>query len=174
MEQGPEPTRDLRHYLGVAWRHKFVLLGVVLLIPAAVYAISTSLPKEYVSSTTLQVRPTAISSLLFTDNVNVSASNAEDAARIIETTAVAKLAAEELGEPESSARGLLGYIDASVETNETGIVSDFITITATAEDPDRAADVANAFGEAITTKRTTASVNAIDDAIKLLARDAAG
>src|SRR5215208_2289059 len=147
MEQGPEPTRDLRHYLGVAWRHKFVLLGVVLLIPAAVYAISISLPKEYVSSTTLQVRPTAISSSLFTDNINVTASNTEDVARIIETTTVARLAAEELGEPESSGRGLLGYIDATVEPTESGTESEFVTITATAEDPERAADVANAFGE---------------------------
>ena len=119
------------------WRHKLLLLSIVLLIPAAVYGISKQIPKEYVSSTTLQVRAVAVSSSLFSNQISVATSNAGDAARLIETTLVAELAAKKLGEPRGSGRELLGHIDASLEPSEDGSTgsTEFLTITATDEDP---------------------------------------
>jgi receptor protein-tyrosine kinase/non-specific protein-tyrosine kinase len=164
----------LRHYLGVVWRRKFVLLAIVLLIPAAVYAISKQVPKEYESSTTLQIEATAVSSSVFSNAVTVNASTAEDAARLIQTTLVAELAAEELGEDRDGARGLLSQISVELDTSTSASTStDFLTITARDEDPQRAADIANAFGDAVAQRRTRDAVQSIEKTIELLTEESA-
>ena len=157
------------------WRHKLLLLSIVLAHPAAVVRHLEADPEGIrVSSTTLQVRAVAVSSSLFSNQISVATSNAGDAARLIETTLVAELAAKKLGEPRGSGRELLGHIDASLEPTEDGSTSstEFLTITATDEDPERAADIANAFGDAVATRRTREAVRDIDEAIELLSDDA--
>ncbi len=152
---------DVRTYLMVLWRWKLLVLAFVLLIPAAVYAYVSSQPKIYESSVLLQVQPLAVDTSLF--NTQTPAPQAQtllSAARLITTTGVAQAAAKELGEPGSSARRLLASITATAD-----IEADFITVAARAREPQRAADVANAFGAAVVATRTDQAVRRLNATI---------
>ncbi|MGI9556603.1 MAG: polysaccharide biosynthesis tyrosine autokinase, partial [Solirubrobacterales bacterium] len=94
--------------------------------------------------------------------ISISISGAAEAARVIRTTAVAEVAAEELGVPKEQARGLLGEVSVSSD-DEFG--TGFLTITAQSPTPERAAGVANAFAAAITSSRTEEAVEALNDTI---------
>ena len=115
----------------------------------------------YESSTTIQVRATTVSSAVLGNQLQVSASTAPEAARLIETSLVANLAADSLEDPPSPPRSLLGQIDVTVDPENPA--STFLTITASADDPKEAADIANAFADAVATSRT-------DDAVKEINR----
>jgi uncharacterized protein involved in exopolysaccharide biosynthesis len=74
----------------VVRRRKWLLLAIVVLIPAAVYGISDQLAKTYRSRATLLLRPTSAGSVIFTRQIGSSASNAEETATLVETTLVAQ------------------------------------------------------------------------------------
>ena len=166
-------NKDLRHFWRVAWRHKWVLLVVLLAIPGATYAISSSLEKTYESTATLQVSATANVSSVLSEQFSVGVASAGPAARLIETTRVARLAAQELGEPPGSAPELLAAVSAEADeaADSSGSLS-FLTITAQAESGQRAADIANAFADAITAERTDSSVQSINRTIDSLEAEA--
>jgi capsular exopolysaccharide synthesis family protein len=162
--------RDLSHYSKLIWRWKWLLLAVIILIPAGVYVVSSNLPKSYEATTTLHVQPTNASSVL-SAQVAVSTSTAEGAARLIETTVVAEQAAKKLGESRASARSLLDGVNAEVDDDQSP-QPEFLTITARAGSPRRAADVANAFAAAIATTRAQDAIKAIDQTIEKLTTEA--
>jgi len=81
-------------------------------------------------------------------------------ARVIETPAVAALAAPHLHPAPSNPSTLLRHINATPNT-KTG----FITIVARASDPQRAADIANAFGAAVVELRTRQAVRLLGTTI---------
>jgi capsular exopolysaccharide synthesis family protein len=145
---------------------------VIVLIPAAVYGISSRLEKTYEASTTLQVQQTTVSSSLFSGGSVLISSSLEGAARLIQTSAVANKAARKLDEPTSDASSLLSSI--SVDTSSTtGAQNDeFLTITARASDPERAADIANAFAHAVSNTRTAKAQEEIDKTIATLSASA--
>lgn len=152
---------DVRTYLVALWRWKLLVLAFVVVIPAAVYAYVSSQPKVYESSVLLQVQPLAVDTSLF--NTAVPAPQAQtllSAARIITTTGVAQAAAEELGEPSSSARQLLENVTATAD-----VEADFISVTAQGRSGARAADVANAFAAAVVTTRAQQAVSRLNAAI---------
>lgn len=164
-------NRDTRYFLRLVWKQKWLLLAVIVLIPAAVYGLSKLLPKQYEASTTLQVQQTTVPSSLFSGGT-ASTSSVEGTVRLIETTAVARKAAARLGDPPSSARALLS--DVHVSTNSaTGTVNDeFLTLTARADDPKRAAAIANAFARAVAATRANQSIADINRTIADLTRQA--
>lgn len=157
----------------LVWRRKWIALAIVVLIPAAVYAISSTVTKTYEASTTLRIQATNFSSALFSNQVTVTSSSTDDAARLIQTTAVAKVAAKELNEPPSAARSLLGHIGVSVDQTTSGSAGGFLTITARDSDPKQAAEIANAFARAVTQTRTDTAVKSIDRTIASLQGEAA-
>jgi capsular polysaccharide biosynthesis protein len=71
-------------------RHKWLLLAIVFLIPAAVYAISSLVPKTYEAGTTLHLQQTTFGSTLFSNQISFSTSTTGEAARLIQTSAVAR------------------------------------------------------------------------------------
>jgi capsular exopolysaccharide synthesis family protein len=153
---------DLRRYLRVLWRRKWLFLVCVVAIPAAAYAISSSNAKVYQSSVLMQVQGTAVDTTLFQQqqaNPNNS-SSINVAARLISTTAVAQEAAKHLRPAPANPDSLLGSIAVSPDAT-TG----FITITASAPQPQRAADIATAFSEAIVAVRSQQAVQRVDDAV---------
>jgi len=155
-----EPS-DIRTALGVLWRWRLLILVFVVFIPTAVYGYVSSQPKVYESSVLLQVQPLAVDTSLF--NTQFPAPQAQtllSAARLVTTTGVAQAAAEELGEPASSARRLLADVTATAD-----IEADFITVAAQARRADRAADVANAFGAAVVATRTDQAVQRLNATI---------
>jgi non-specific protein-tyrosine kinase len=154
-------TGDIRAYLTAMWRWRFAILAFVIVIPAAVYAYVSSQPKEYEASVLMQVQPLAVDTSLFNTEAPVpQAQTLRSAARLITTTGVAQAAAEELGEPRSSARSLLSGVTATANVD-----ADFITILANASSAQRAADVANAFAAAVVTTRRSQAVERLNSTI---------
>src|SRR4029453_7882816 len=90
---------DIRHYLRQAWRRKWILLAVVVLIPAGTYLLTERQPKVYQASTLLKVAPQEIS---ISPTISFSSSGATETATIIKTTGVARVAARQLGQDPSS------------------------------------------------------------------------
>ena len=160
-QEGP----DLRHYVRQAWRRKWLLLAVIVLIPAATYFVSQRQEKVYRASTLLKVAPQNIT---VSNQISFSSSGATETATIIKTTTVARLAAKELGEDPTAAGSLLGKISTNVQDESTD--AGFLTITATDSDPKEAARIANAFAAAITQSRTNDAVSRIDAQIADLSK----
>src|SRR3954453_5055722 len=121
--QGP----DLRHYLRLAWRRKWLLLAVIVVIPVAAYLLAARAPKVYETSTLLRGPQTAVSSTIFGNQVSFSGTGADSAARLIQTSAVARVAARQLGEDPDQAGALLGDIKVSVQDADD---AGYLTITA--------------------------------------------
>ncbi len=163
---------DPRRYLEPLWRRRWLVLAILIVVPAAAYGASKLVTPRYEASTTLLVRSTNFSSQAFTQQVSVATGSAAAAARLVQTTPVAAAAARVLGESPAEARALLGEI--AVDTDDTDTTSQFLTITASADDPDRAAAIANAFARAITRTRTEDAVAEIDKTIATLEGQRAG
>jgi len=156
---------DVRAYLKVLWRWKFLILAIVVVIPSAVYVWVSGQPKQYQSNALLQVQPLAVDTSLF--NTYAPAPQAQtllSAARLITTTGVAQAAAEELREPRSSAGKLLSQVTATAD-----VEADFVTIVAQSSTGARAAEVANAFAAAVVTTRTEQAVGRLNGTISNVA-----
>jgi capsular exopolysaccharide synthesis family protein len=157
---------DARRYLRVVWRRKWLLLAVFLLIPAGAYFVTSRAQKVYEASAVVQIRPTNVSSSVIRNQPLIGVSGVAEAARLIETTDVARLAAKELGDPPEQAGSLVDAINVGTEDEfETG----FLTIRAQSGSPERAAAVANAFAAAISDSRTQEAIDAVNDTIATLA-----
>ena len=156
---------DARRYVRQAWRHKWLLLAVLVLIPAAAYLLTERQPKVYEASSLLKVAPQNIS---ISNQVTFSSSGATETATIIKTTAIAKLAARQLGEDPNTAGALLGKISAGVEGEGTD--AGFLRITARDSDPKRAARIANAFAASIAQTRTNNAIGQVDASIGTLSK----
>ena len=171
MRELPQDGRDVRYYLRLVWLRRWWLLAVLVVIPTAVYFVSKALPKTYESSTTLRVSGTSVSAALGFDATSFSDS-AEVTATLIKTTATAQRAARQLGEPPSTAGSLLGDVDVETVSLTGTESSEFLTITGQADQPQRAADIANAFARAISNARTDQARREIDQTITRLAEEA--
>lgn len=156
---------DLRYYVRQAWRRKWILLAVIVLIPAAAYLLTNRQAKVYEASTLLKVGAQNINA---SNTISFQTSGVSETATIVKTTAVGKLAADQLGEPASNANALVGKISTSVpgETTDTG----FMRITARDSDAKQAARIANAFAAAITQQRTSSAVAQVDESIAALSK----
>jgi hypothetical protein len=73
-----------------AWRRKWILLAVIVLIPLAAYLLTARQTKVYEASTLMKVAPQNIS---ISNQISFSSSGATETATIIKTTGVARLAA---------------------------------------------------------------------------------
>lgn len=163
-----EPT-DPRHYLRLIWRWKWLFLATLILFPAAIFGLSSSLDKEFEAKTTLFVQSTTVASSDFSEDITVSTSSPDAVARLIETPLVAEVAARTLGEPDP--RALLKVVDAELdETIGTPNESNFLTITARAGEPERAAEIADAFAAAIAAKRSSEVRQAIGQTLSQLSK----
>jgi capsular exopolysaccharide synthesis family protein len=154
---------DLRYYVRQAWRRRWILLAVIVVIPVAAYVITNRQAKVYEASTLLRVAPQNIS---ISNQISFSSSGASETATIIKTTGVARLAARTLGEPPSSAGALLAGVSTSVQGE--GSDAGFLRITARSGDPQQAAKIANAFAAAINQTRTNDAIGQVDSSIASL------
>src|SRR5947209_4934571 len=109
----------------------------------------------------MEVEPTSIDNIQDTAN-GPSAQFIAIAARLIQTTGVAAFAGRQLT-PGASPKALLNAITVSTDPS-TG----FITITAQSETPQRAADIANAFGQAVNSARAKQAVTQLDQTLSNL------
>jgi capsular exopolysaccharide synthesis family protein len=166
MSDSRQEAPDLQRWGRVVRRRKWVLLAIVLTIPAAVYGLSSQLPKTYRSSTTILLHPTGTGSTVFSAAAP-NTDSAEETATLAQTTLVAGRAAQALGEPPGKGRELLGQVVVAPTTpGETK--GSFLTIAAEASDPVRAARIANAFATALSRTRTGDAIDSIDRTIATL------
>jgi capsular exopolysaccharide synthesis family protein len=154
-------SADPRDFLRLLLRHRWVLLGCLILIPAATFVVSTRLPKTYEASAVVQLQSIGAGQSLpgVGDLSGGSGDNqaSDRVAALIETNGVADQAARVLHEPVGSLRGA---VDAKAN-EDTG----FITITAHASTAKRAAKVANAFAEALRVTRARQAETRLNEAI---------
>ena len=149
----PEPqqldTSDLRHYLRPVTSRKWSILFVIIAATAAAYFVSDRETRMYRSSTELYVQPSELEQVLagggqqFSDDRTTA-----NQATLLATDGVARRAARKLhyrGDPNA----LLGSIETSPRSGQ-----DFIDITARDPDPERAAELANAFAAAFVDQRS--------------------
>jgi capsular exopolysaccharide synthesis family protein len=154
MQASPGPGQpDLLSLLKALWRRKWLFLGIVVLIPAAVYAISITIPKTYEAEALIRVQPTAVT-LPTTAPGTPTGINTE--ALLVESEETAEEAAKELGEPTSKAGELSDKIDATPPEAAGGTpATDLLSLVAQASSANRAAEIANAFASAADTVRTS-------------------
>src|SRR5690348_2281612 len=103
MTAPPREGIDVKQYLRQAWRRKWILLAVIIVIPVAAYILTARQPKVYEATTLMKVAPQNIS---ISSGLSINSSGATETATIIKTTGVARLAARQLGQDPSTAGAL--------------------------------------------------------------------
>ncbi len=140
METGP-PQLTLRDYLAPVMARRWLVLGIVVLVTAAVYAYYERRAPVYTASTKLYVaqqgNPIVGVGAGFTSDRTVA-----DQAALVTTTEVAALVARQI-HYSGSAAALAGSVTATPATG-----ADFVTISAHESTPSLAARTANGFARA--------------------------
>src|SRR5579884_2493224 len=147
LRPGGSAPADPRAYLRTFWRWSFLFIAAVVIIPVSTYLYESGRPKVYQSSALLEItggQQLGVASLLNQAPSGPDTTDLLADARLIDTSGVADQAVKYLPHPPAKPRSLLGSVSASADQT-TG----FLTITAKAASPDRAAAIANAFGQAI-------------------------
>jgi len=153
---------DLQKVLRVLWRRKWIVVGTVVVVTVAAFLIKqTTTPQEYRANAVVAVNPQTVNQSL-SDNPTPAVGALAPVARIIVTTRFARLAARGL-KPSADPHVLREQIKVR-ENDEAGV----LTITASANSPKRAADIANAYGRVTVRDREYAARQTVDLAIKQL------
>lgn len=153
---------DVRTYVTLLWRWRFLVLAILVVIPSGVYVYVSEQPKVYESTVLMQVQQLTVDTSLFSETPPPpQAQILASAARLITTTGVAEAAAKELGDSPAPPRKLLSSVTATADVD-----AGFITIAARAPTPTRAADVANAFAAAVVTTRREQAVERLNTTIR--------
>lgn len=158
--------QDLRTFFGAIWRWKFLFVAFLILVPLGTYLVVSGKPKVYQSSTLMELQDVSIDTGGQTSGP-IQTGNIQAVARLVTTTPVAAAADRYLNPPEPPST-LAGSVSASGDTN-TG----FLTIWAQANDPNRAAAIANAFASALAGHQTQQAVNSINQQIRAAQRQLA-
>src|SRR4051812_40194248 len=158
-------SQDVRAFLRSLWRWKFLVLALLIVVPLASYALESRKAPLYSSSALVLPRTVTIDASLFPNPP--ATESILTIARLVKTRTIANAAGRRMRPPEpGSAIG--GLIPAAPAT-DTG----FLTLTATTPDPQRSADVANAFARAISSNRNALTTGQIDLAVASLRRQRA-
>lgn len=138
----PEFTghRDIRSYIRAIWRWKLLILVLVVGAPAVAYLMEHGKPKEYSATTTVNLIQNGTIS---TAGTVFQEDNVQAVAQLITTSSVASIAGASL-KPAQSAGEAVSGVSASGDPT-----TNFITITAVKSSPTDAANVANAFADAL-------------------------
>jgi capsular exopolysaccharide synthesis family protein len=158
----PEFTghRDVRSYIRAIWRWKVLIVVLVLGAPAVSYLLERKKQPTYAASALVSVNINASSQ---SSNGNPFAEgNIAAIARILTTTPVANIAGQQM-KPRVSGSAIVGDVSASAD-----VTTNLITISATAGNPDYAADVANAFARAVSAKAHIEAIGAIQSQVRSL------
>lgn len=154
-------TNDLRTYARILWRWKVLFLCCLIAAPVVAYLIESTRPNMYKSSALVGVNQTTVdTTLLNGSGGNFSTTNVQAVAELVTTRPVARAAAA-LMTPPGNPNQIVGEVSASGDTT-----TNFLTISAVDRNPERAADIANAFAKAIGLNRQLSAVNQLNSAIR--------
>jgi capsular exopolysaccharide synthesis family protein len=149
-------TRDLRAYLRIVWRWKWLFLACLVVPPIAAYWLEHGKAKTYRSSTLIGMNASNVTTA---SGGSFTTSNVTAIAELVTTSPVAQVAAN-LMHPRADAGQIAGEVSASGDPT-----TNFLTITAEDPNPVRAGQIANAFAQAIGLNRQSAAVTAIKSQI---------
>jgi capsular exopolysaccharide synthesis family protein len=157
----PEFTghNDLRAYLRILWRWKLLALVFVIGAPAAAYLLERGKPPVYRSTALVGINESTVNTTLLGGGGSFSTTNVTAIADLVTTTPVAQTAASLLRPPANPGQ-IVGEVTASGDST-----TNFLTITAEDRSPVRAAEIANAFAQAISINRKAAAVQQLESAI---------
>src|SRR4051794_27451172 len=150
---------DLAGYLRALWRWKFLFLACVVAVPAVALVIALRQQETYRSTALVGVGQTTVNVGSLGNGTSFSTSNVNAIAELVPTTPVADVAAG-LMHPRADPAQVAGEVSAVGDQT-----TNFIRISAQDPDPQRAADIANAFAQAISLNRRRAAIGEIDGAI---------
>lgn len=153
-------TKDLRSYLRVLWRWKFLFLFFLVVTPVAAYLLEQGKAKSYQASTLVGLNGATVGG----GGGSFTTTNLNAIARLVTTSPVAQTAAGYM-HPPADPNQIVGEVSASADES-TGL----LTITATDANPVRAAQIANAFGRAIGVNQQTAATHQLNSEIRGLTR----
>jgi succinoglycan biosynthesis transport protein ExoP len=152
---------DVRAYLQVARRWKWLLLAFVVALPVGAYLIERGKPKIYQSSALVGVNQTTVNTaLLGSSSGTFSTSNVTAIAELVTTTPVAQVAAD-LMHPPGVASQIVKEITAKGDP-----ATNFLTLTVQDQSPYRAAEIANSFAKAVSLNLRHSAVQQINNSIK--------
>jgi len=159
---GVTTTVELRHYLDVLKRHRWLIIQGIVLVGLIAGLVSGLQTPVYKAGARVLLRPNDSSESLYPGYGNASLFNDPDRyvsaqEDIIQSEAVAREAAKSLG--GTDAETLLSHV--SVAQSGT---TDVLEISSTDIDPTRARDVANAFAKAYIENRKQFAVGSLKNA----------
>lgn len=150
---------DLRSYLRVLWRWKWLFVAFVVVCPLAAYLLERGKPNIYQSSALVGVNSETVNVTGLNNAGGFSTTNITAIAQLVRTTPVAEVAAS-LMHPRANPGQIASEISATGNP-----ATNFLTITAQDQNPVRAADIANAFARAIGLNQQQQAVQQIKSAI---------
>ena len=153
-------------------RWRFVVLALAVALGVAVLYLATA-TKTYEAEANLLVTPVSGDDPAYTGLPLIRESSdptrdVETAAHLVTARDVARRAIDAL-ELEEGTEEVLGHVEA-----EPVAQSNIVAITASADSPTAARDLANAFGQAVIADRTEAVHQAVDQALERLGNEALG
>lgn len=153
-------TKDIRSYLTVLWRWKLLFLAFLIAVPLATWLLERGKPNVYTAHALVGVNQTTVNTSLLSGGGSFSTTNVTAIAQIVTTTPVATAAADRMHPPADPGQ-IVSEVSASGDP-----ATNFLTITATDHNPARAAEIANAFAQAISANLAQAAVSQIQASIK--------
>lgn len=157
-------TKDLRTYLRIVWRWKYLVLVFLVAAPVISYLVAKSSPKLYSSSTLVGINGTTVGGSGLGGGGSFSTTNVQAIAELVTTSPVADVAAR-LMHPPADPSQIAGEVTATGDTT-----TNFLTIKAQDANPQRAGQIANAFARAITLNTQAAALAQINKGITTIQR----
>jgi polysaccharide biosynthesis transport protein len=157
----PEFTghNDLRSYLRVIWRWKWLFLALLVAAPAITYFLERGKPKIYASSALVGIASTSVNTSVTSGSSNFQTTNVDAIAQILKTTPIANIAGS-LMTPKEPGSAIINDISTTADPT-----TNLVTIKATADSPAQAAAVANAFAQALNVNQRNQAISQIQSAI---------
>jgi capsular exopolysaccharide synthesis family protein len=152
-------SRDIRSYIRTIWRWKLLIVVLVIGAPVVAYLLERGKPNQYSSNVTVNISQETVNSSLLSGTGTFSTTNVQAIAALVTTTSVAEVAGRLLHPAETPDQALSG-VSASAD-----LTTDFIDITVIRDDPQQAADVANAFASALDVNQVAGAKTQIHQAI---------
>jgi polysaccharide biosynthesis transport protein len=136
-QQSQQEVLDLRSYLQLIWRRKWIILAIIVVATAGTYFISSRERKTYTATTSIYVQvadPAA--SLGQTTGGSLTPENLADIAQLMNAQSITNAVGRRLGMPIPAA----GAVTITPSTD-----SDFVTVTTTGHNPLLVARLANTY-----------------------------
>lgn len=166
MAERQQTTLNLRHYLGILWRRRAIIIVCTLVVPAIVVGVSLTQPKLYRGVARIMVSNQA-STLSAASGTTFDGGTPDD--REVQTLASLVVTPENI----SRALAKLGWNDPVLKTmDQVSATADtganIISVEAELETPERSRDLANAVAESFVEWRRDDEQRSLSEAIALV------